>query len=222
MEISEIKQQLTMAAVLHYYGLKPDKHSRLCCPFHEDKSPSMQVYYKTQTAYCFSSNCKTHGKSMDVIDFVMHQENSSKSEAIAKAKEILGVQTEEQSRVLPSTNFLGGMYQYFKNAVHNSKSAKDYLQQRGLDYKKIEVGYNAGQFHHGTRRDEQLIAQCVERGLLLDKGQVSRTGEKAYGIFGKWCIVFALKNKENAIVSLYFRSSISDANNKHYYQSRNL
>ncbi|WP_410470252.1 CHC2 zinc finger domain-containing protein [Chryseobacterium sp. FH2] len=37
----------------------------MCCPFHEDKTPSMQVYYKTQTAYCFSSNCKTHGKSMD-------------------------------------------------------------------------------------------------------------------------------------------------------------
>ncbi|MFV0571150.1 MAG: CHC2 zinc finger domain-containing protein [Xanthomarina gelatinilytica] len=57
MEISEIKQRLTMANVLHYYGLKTDKQSRLNCPFHEDKTPSFQVYYKTQTAYCFSSNC---------------------------------------------------------------------------------------------------------------------------------------------------------------------
>jgi len=57
MEISEIKQRLSMATVLQYYGLKPDKQNRLCCQFHEDKTPSMQLYYKTQTAYCFSSNC---------------------------------------------------------------------------------------------------------------------------------------------------------------------
>jgi DNA primase len=67
MEISEIKQRLTMAQVLAQYNLKPDKHLRICCPFHEDKTPSMQVYYKTHTAYCFSSNCPTHGKSLDVI-----------------------------------------------------------------------------------------------------------------------------------------------------------
>jgi DNA primase len=71
MEIQEIKSKLTLAQVLQHYGLKPDKNLRLCCPFHEDKTPSLQVYYKTHTAYCFSSNCKTHGKSLDAIDFVM-------------------------------------------------------------------------------------------------------------------------------------------------------
>ena len=62
MEITDIKQQLTISQVLQYYGLKADKNWRLCCPFHDDKTPSMQVYPNTQTAYCFSSNCKTHGK----------------------------------------------------------------------------------------------------------------------------------------------------------------
>jgi len=66
MEITEIKQKLTLSQVLHYYHLKPDKNLRLCCPFHPDKTPSLQVYYKTQTAYCFSTNCPTHGKSIDV------------------------------------------------------------------------------------------------------------------------------------------------------------
>ena len=91
MEIQEIKNGLTLSQVLKYYNLKPDKHNRICCPFHEDKTPSMQVYYKTQTAYCFSSNCKTHGKSLDVIDFIMHKENITKHEAILKAKEMLNV-----------------------------------------------------------------------------------------------------------------------------------
>lgn len=210
-----------MANVLHYYGLKTDKQSRLNCPFHEDKTPSFQVYYKTQTAYCFSSNCKTHGKSMDVIDFVLHQENCTKHEAINKCKEILGYQKpnskERYQPDLSKSQFLANMFQYFKNAVHNSKPAKTYLESRSLDFKKLEVGYNAGQFHHGTRRDETVIEQCVQYGLLIDKGITSRTGNKAYGVFGKWCICFALKDKDNNVTGLYFRSTLNDKKSRHFY-----
>jgi len=89
MEIHTIKQQLTLANVLHYYNLKGDKQNRICCPFHQDKTPSLQLYYKTQTCYCFSSNCPTHGKSLDVIDFVMLKENLNKHEAILKAQQMI-------------------------------------------------------------------------------------------------------------------------------------
>ena len=158
MEISEIKSRLTISNVLHYYGLKTDKQSRLNCPFHNDKTPSLQVYYKTQTAYCFSGNCKTHGKSLDVIDFILHKENSTKHEAINKAIEMLAfVNTKKNNkkgseqilghkepnraeRTQPNQTreqFLGNMYQYFKNAISNSKPAQEYLQSRNLDFKKI-------------------------------------------------------------------------------------
>jgi DNA primase len=221
MEITQIKEQLSMSNVLHYYGLKTDKQSRLNCPFHEDKTPSFQVYYKTQTAYCFSSNCKTHGKSIDVIDFILHKENCTKHEAINKAVEILGHKepnkNERYQQDLSREQFLGNMYQYFKNAISNSKPAKEYLQSRSLDNKKIEVGYNGGQFHHGARKDETLINQCLEYGLLIDKGNKGRTGETAYTVFGKWCIVFALRNRENKVVSLYFRSTLNEKESKHFY-----
>jgi DNA primase len=221
MEIHEIKSQLSMSTVLHYYGLKTDKHSKLNCPFHEDKTPSMQVYYKTQTAYCFSSNCKTHGKSIDVIDFILHKENGTKHEAINKAIEILGHnepnKRERYQQDLSREQFLTNMFQYFKNAISNSKPAKEYLQTRNLDNKKIEVGYNGGQFHHGARKDENVIAQCLDYGLLIDKGIIGRTGEKAYNVFGKWGIVFPLKNKENQVVSLYFRSTLNEKESKHFY-----
>ena len=52
-----------MAQVLAKYGLKPDKHMRMNCPFHEDKTLSFQVYYKTHTAYYFSSNCPRMAKA---------------------------------------------------------------------------------------------------------------------------------------------------------------
>ena len=221
MEITQIKSQLSMSTVLHYYGLKTDKHSKLNCPFHEDKTPSMQVYYKTQTAYCFSSNCKTHGKSIDVIDFILHKENCTKHEAINKAIEILGHneqnKRERYQQDLSREQFLTNMFQYFKNAISNSKPAKEYLQSRNLDFKKIEVGYNAGQFHHGTRKEETLINQCLEYGLLIDKGNKGRTGELAFNVFGKWGIVFALKNRNNEVTGLYFRSTLNEKESKHFY-----
>ena len=93
MEISEIKARLTLAEVLQHYGHQADKNDRMHCPFHEDKTPSMQVYYKTNTAYCFSSNCSTHGKSLDVIDFVMHKEKGSKHEAIKRCENLLNGNT---------------------------------------------------------------------------------------------------------------------------------
>lgn len=228
MELQEIKERLTLAEVLDHYGLKPDKHGRLNCPFHPDKTPSLQVYPKTHTAYCFSSNCKTHGKSLDVIDFVMHKENCGKAEAIKKAELMVNGQlsmindsdkistADHYALTVPRTRILGNMFAYFKNAVHNSKPAQEYIKGRGLDATKIEVGYNTAQFHHGARKDETLISNCVAVGLLSPWG-TSKTGEQAYKPFAKYCICFALRDRGNHITGLYFRSTVNGDTAKHYY-----
>ena len=232
MEIPEIKTRLTLSQILSRYNLKPDKHLRLNCPFHEDKTPSMQVYYKTHTAYCFSSNCPTHGKSLDVIDFIMFMEKCTKHEAILKAQDFIGLPNPQipPPKLTPEpttedrTVFLNKMFIYFKNAVSNSKPAKEYITGRKLDYNKLEIGFNSGQFHHGTRKDETLIKRCLETGLLIDNNIVSRTGQPAYNVFGKSCIVFALRNKQNQVTGLYFRSTIASTSSatastvaRHFY-----
>jgi len=104
---------------------------------------------------------------MDVIDFILHQENCSKHEAIVKAGAMAKGESISTSTInLPKKtaseqriSLLTNMFTYFKNAIHNSKPAKAYLENRCLDYQKTEVGYNSGQFHHGTRKDEKLIAR---------------------------------------------------------------
>ena len=223
MEIAEIKSRLALSEVLHYYGLKPDKHLRLHCPFHEDKTPSMQVYYKTHTAYCFSSNCKAHGKSLDVIDFILHKENCGKAEAIAKAVQLInGENASSPVQQLTRTAILTKMFTYFKNAVHNSKPARAYLESRGLNYEELilsgsPVGYNSGQFHHGKRREEALIQSCVSVGLLSPTGANSRSGDQGYKPFAKECVCFALRNRSGQVSGLYFRSTINDSDQRHYY-----
>lgn len=219
MEIAEIKQSLTLAMVLRHYGLKPDKSLRLHCPFHADKTPSLQVYYKTHTAYCFSSNCKTHGKAMDVIDFVMYKESCSKHEAILKCKQLIGSPACSMiaTSTAPGMSILGHMFTYFKNAVHNSEPARAYIHSRGLEASQSAIGYNSGQFHHGARKDESLIEQCLAVGLLSPHDKPSRTGETAYRVFAKGCIVFPLLGQDHAIKGLYFRSTTNDEDNRHFY-----
>jgi len=65
MEIREILKALSIQTVLAHYHLKPNKNKMVCCPFHEDKNPSMQVYAETNTVLCFSGNCKMNGKKID-------------------------------------------------------------------------------------------------------------------------------------------------------------
>jgi DNA primase catalytic core len=227
MEIAEIKSRLSITTVLQHYGLQSDRNRRLCCPFHPDTTPSLQIYPDTNTAYCFSSNCPTHGKSMDVIDFIMNKENTSKHEAIIKAKALLGDVPEPIKNNMPmkektpvDSDFLEKMFTLFKTGLQKNDISSNYLMSRcltpssaGGEGEGLEIGYNSGQFYSGEHKNENLINQCLEAGLLIDKGLKS----KAYNIFGNKCIVFPLRNKENRIVSLYFRSITNIANQKHYY-----
>jgi hypothetical protein len=48
----------------------------------------MKIYPETNTAYCFAGSCEV--KSVDVIDFIMKMDSSTKREAILKAKSLIG------------------------------------------------------------------------------------------------------------------------------------
>ena len=57
-----IKDALTMADVVRFYGYEPNHAGFICCPFHSEKTPSMKVYERNY--HCFG--CGDHGS---VIDF---------------------------------------------------------------------------------------------------------------------------------------------------------
>jgi len=215
MEISEIKSRLSLETVLNHYQLSPDKNGMLPCPFHEDRKPSMQVYYKTGTCYCFSTNCQTHEKSLDVIDFIMFMENTTKHQAILKAKSFLSNESNNPQELSRSA-VLTKLFTYFRNGIYNSKPALDYLAKRNLDVNKLEVGYNTGQFHHGKRRNENLIKSCVDVGMLKPNGK-SRTGAEGYQVFAKSCLCFPLRNRAKQIVSFYFRSIANNEDQRHFF-----
>jgi DNA primase len=189
MEIAEIKKRLSIKDLLYHYGLVSDTQHRLCCPFHDDKTPSMQVYYKTNTVYCFSGNCKTHGHSLDVIDFIMHKEGLSKHASLKKAVLLLGG-VPQGGTAMGSTTTNDTLIEQFKASELSVRACKgiDYLVNRGLDWQilrdkaGLRLGYNAD-------RAKQM----------------------------KNCLLFPLRHSSGEIVSLYGRSIFDIDGKKHYY-----
>lgn len=224
MEISEIKAQLQLAAVLQHYNLQP-KNNMLLCPFHEDKHASLGVNLE-KNYY----NCHACGKTGDVIQFVQDYEKLTKHEAIKKCTEFvqntmykveqtkpLNPQISKSLNETVRISFLEKVFLSFRKGIFNSNPAKEYAQSRTLDIEKLPIGFNSGQLHHGERKDEELIKNLLEVGLLSEGGVNSRTGGQAYRTFAIKSLVFPLRNKENQIVSFYFRSIYNNENSKHFY-----
>ena len=238
MEIKAIKERLSLAEVLQHYNLQP-KNNMLKCFMHEDKTASLQVNLEKNFYKCHSC-----GKTGDQIQFIEDFEKLSKHEAIKKAERLVALFPQHQlgdphinqktvhnereandrgTAKIEQTDFLGRMFALFRKGFYGSPPAKEYAEFRklnvalGANKEGLEIGFNSGQFHHGTRKDENLINQCLEYGLLIDKGLTGRTGEKAYGVFANKCLIFPLRNKQNEIVSIYGRSILDKGNSKHFY-----
>jgi DNA primase len=143
MEIREIKSRLSITAVLQSYGIVVNKNKQVHCPFHNDKTPSMQVYPEKGLVYCHSTNCKNGGRHLDQIEIIQQKENLSKHEAILKAKSLLGHTTTTKPTTMQEET-LNDIFKKFQDALHQSKKAITYLESRNLYDEKIETGYNDG------------------------------------------------------------------------------
>ena len=72
----EVKEHLTTRQVAEFYGLQVKRNGFACCPFHEEKHPSMKL---DRNYHCFG--CGIGG---DVIDYVSRMFGLSQYEAALK------------------------------------------------------------------------------------------------------------------------------------------
>ena len=218
MTIQEIKSKLSLAMVFARYGWQVDRNNRLHCPFHEDKTPSMQVYWETGTVYCFSTNCPTHGHSLDVIELVAKQEQLSKKDAINFCKawihegHIKASKPLKMSKETPSVPhqdrvaLLSQIYQRSQLAYFQCNEAQSYARSRKIAH--IELGYLDATCFQGFDSAQKTLAHQL--GLLQKVGGSYRPKHTD-------CLVFALRNSSWEIVDFYFRSLQNNAKVKHYY-----
>ena len=215
MDIQDIKLRLSINQVLGHYGLTPDKNHRLHCPFHPDKTPSLQIYPATNTYCCFSSNCQAG--TGDAIQFIQLKENCSKHEALVKATTMLEntsptptAKLVTDAEILPAQAVLAKVFSYYKRGLPMTKKAVEYLQGRSLDYNKVEMAYNSGGLHVESKH-HHMVESMVKAGLLKPRPA------GGYNVWAKDCILFPLKNSDNKIISLYGRSILNNEDSRHFY-----
>ena len=90
-----IKAAVPMRQAAEHYGLKANRNGKACCPFHNDRHPSL----KLNEEYFFCFGCGAKG---DVIDFVARLFDLSGYEAVQKLAADFGISTEPGQAVSAS------------------------------------------------------------------------------------------------------------------------
>jgi DNA primase len=189
MEIQDLKTRFTILDIADRLQITVDKQGKALCPFHDDKTPSLQFSKEKNIATCFSSKC--NAGSMDIIGLTEKKLMLNTHEAIMQLKEWAGpVPVNGKSNGVKAS--LNGkspavndsppypkLFQVFKSNLPKSTKAKAYLKERALTADLPEVGYN-----------QNTWPQMKE------------------------CIIFPLKEKNGEITGLYGRSIITDG---HFY-----
>lgn len=84
-----VKQSVSTREAAEFYGIKVSRNGMACCPFHDDKNPSMKV---DQRFHCFG--CGADG---DVIDFTAKLFDLSPKEAAEKLAQDFGLIYDSQA-----------------------------------------------------------------------------------------------------------------------------
>ena len=84
-----VKQSVSTKEAAEFYGIKVSRTGMACCPFHDDKNPSMKV---DQRFHCFGC-----GEDGDVIDFTAKLFDLSPKEAAEKLAQDFGLIYDSQA-----------------------------------------------------------------------------------------------------------------------------
>ena len=85
-----VKQSVTVREAAQMYGIEVNRSGMACCPFHDDKNPSMKL--NKEYFYCFGC-----GATGDVIDFTARLYNLSPKEAAEKLAQDFGLAYDSQA-----------------------------------------------------------------------------------------------------------------------------
>ena len=85
-----VKQSVTVREAAQMYGIEVNRSGMACCPFHDDKNPSMKL--NEEYFYCFGC-----GATGDVIDFTARLYNLSPKEAAEKLAQDFGLAYDGQA-----------------------------------------------------------------------------------------------------------------------------
>lgn len=117
---SEIKSSLSMQEVARFYGLQINRAGMACCPFHDDKTPSLKVY--DDHFYCFGC-----GATGDQTGFVAKLFGLRQIDAAKKISEDFELRLFDREFAAPIKMAVNPKYEMQKWLGEARQTVKDYL-----------------------------------------------------------------------------------------------
>lgn len=119
---SEIKGSLPMPEVARFYGLEMNRAGMACCPFHDDKKPSLKVY--DDHFYCFGC-----GATGDCTGFVAKLFGLRQIDAARKISEDFGLGLFDRNFAAPIKIAADPKYEMQKWISEARLTVKEYLAE---------------------------------------------------------------------------------------------
>lgn len=148
LDIDTIKKSLDIVDVISRYLTVTKKGNRYyaLCPFHNDTNPSLTISKEKNIFKCYAC-----GEGGNVITFIQKYEHIPFKEALFKAAEMAGIDTNQYKNNFESANkeyykCLKDLSDYYSLAIElaNGEKAKKYCESRGLNEeirKRFHIGY---------------------------------------------------------------------------------
>lgn len=174
-----VKQSVTTRQAAEHYGIRVNRNGMACCPFHNDKTPSMKL---DKRFHCFG--CGADG---DVIDFVAALYGLGKKEAAAQLASDFGLAYEDwkppgRARK-PKPRQKSPEEQFREAKAHCFRVLADYLHllrvwKQGF-VSSLALGYNEVEIQRGmTTSSTAIFIPFMTRELRMD-GQALYYGMNA-------------------------------------------
>jgi DNA primase len=184
MHIPTLKKQLDIIVIAHELGIHLDKNHKALCPFHKDKTPSLQFSQKKQIATCFSGNCQAG--TMDVIDLVKKYYSWELPQALQWLAPKAGLSLTKAVNTKPTPLPINypKIFKELQTKYKQSSKANNYLKSRHLE-NISEIGYNTGKSY-------PHLKHCIVFPLKNKKGDM-------VSLYGR-----SILNKSNHAASRHF------------------
>lgn len=146
---SDIRNRVSMQDAARFYGLHINRSGMACCPFHDDKTPSLKVY--SDHFYCFGC-----GATDDCTGFVAKLFGISQYEAAKRISHDFGLHLFDKEITVPVNERLRSENDYHTWLRKANLTVSEYLKKLN-EWRKIYAPQNM---------DEQinpLFAESLQR-----------------------------------------------------------
>ena len=224
-DIEEIKNKINVEELVgEYVQLKPaGVNKKGLCPFHNEKSPSFMVNTERQSWHCFGC-----AKGGDIFTFMEEMEGMEFREALKYLADKAGVQlsntfksdvnSRQKNRIKEINTEASRFFHNFLIKMPGSKSALDYLYNRGLTDETIEeweIGFVPEQWDLHTQylmKKGFGIEDLVAAGLTIQKEGASTSSGKGFYDRFRGRIMFPIWNVHGEVVGFTGRLLVEKEN----------